>query len=744
MDSLDLVILAAFLLFFLYFRKSSSPNRGPNLPVPSFQDKSSPVSEAQTADSNTKRTTNMSPAQQQSQSQSQSQSQPQVTSTSRDILELLTQNNKNYLVLYTTQTGTSETYARQFSRELAVKFGLNVLCINVESVDFDSLTNLPPEMSTISIFASTYGEGEFPEDAVQFEEFMDTLVPDELSHLRFTLFGFGNSSYENYNAAAKKILKCFTEAGATLVGKFGMADDALLGTDEDYLAWKDDTLDELRDRLQLHEANGNAMSVYCYTVLDSKQFPNLDTVSLGEPSLQYLPCNELPFNKEKGLYTGPFGPKFPYVAPIIRSRELFSEKSGRNCIHVEFDISGSNMKYSTGDYLVVLPSNPNEKVEQFLDTFGLNRDEIFELTARDPTTPFPFPFPTTVGAVVRYYMEITGPISRQFFGMLTQFTSDESIKQKIQRISKNKDCFHREITSQYFNIADAVLYLTGGKPWTNIPFEHLIENVPKIKPRYYSISSSALSEKQTIHITAVVENEPLDNLASGTNDTHGEVETTCNRHVYGITTNLFRDIQLHQSNDSNTVNHIEYDLEGPHNLYSNYKLPIYIKRSTFKLPTNPRTPVLMVGPGTGVAPFRGFIRERVKYLELQADSNVKLGKHLLFYGCRNESDFLYKDEWPVYAKSLGDAFEMHVAHSRVPGEKKVYVQDLMKEHTDEIFQLLMDGGFIYVCGDAKGMARDVHQTFVEILAQKMQILEEDAAEMIKMFRTAGRYQEDIW
>ena len=736
MDSLDLVILAAFLLFLLYLRKSPLPNRYSGTSVPSSQDNVNTTSKVQTADLNIKRTTHMSPIEQPSQSQ--------ATSTSRDIPELLTQNNKNYLVLYTTQTGTSEAYSRQFSRELAVKFGLNVLCTNVESVDSDSLASLPPEMSTISIFASTYGEGEFPEDATQFEEYMDMLVPDELSHLKFTLFGFGNSSYENYNAAAKKILKCFTEAGATLVGEFGLADDALLSTDEDYLAWKEDTLDELRDRLQLHEAHGDSMSVYSYKVLDPKQFPNLDTVSLGEPSPQYLPCNELPFNKEKGVYTGPFGPRFPYVAPIIRSRELFTEKSGRNCIHVEFDISGSNMKYSTGDYLVILPSNPNEKVEQFLDTFGLNRDEIFELTARDPTTPLPFPFPTTVGAVVRHYMEITGPISRQFFGMLAQFTSDDSIKKKIGQISRNKENFHREITSQYFNIADAVLYLTGGKPWTNIPFDHLIENVPKIKPRYYSISSSALSEKQTIHITAVVENEPLGNLVGGTNGTHANVETSCNRHVYGVTTNLLRDIQLHQNNDSNTFEHIEYDLKGPHNLYSNYKLPIYIKRSTFKLPTNPRTPLLMIGPGTGVAPFRGFIRERVKYLELQADSNVKLGKHVLFYGCRNESDFLYKDEWPVYAKSLGDAFEMHVAYSRVPGEKKVYVQDLMKEHTDEIFQLLMDGGFIYVCGDAKGMARGVHQTFIEILVQKMQILEGEAAEMLKMFRTAGRYQEDIW
>lgn len=150
-----------------------------------------------------------------------------------------------------------------------------------------------------------------------------------------------------------------------------------------------------------------------------------------------------------------------------------------------------------------------------------------------------------------------------------------------------------------------------------------------------------------------------------------------------------------------------------------------------------------MGPGTGLAPMRGFIREKVKLLETSL--NAPLSKILLFYGCRNKNeDFLYKDEWPEYSKVLGENFELDVAFSREDPNKKVYVQHKILARAKEINALLEKGAFIYVCGDASRMARDVQSTFVEILASERGISTERAAELVRSFKVQNRYQEDVW
>lgn len=178
----------------------------------------------------------------------------------------------------------------------------------------------------------------------------------------------------------------------------------------------------------------------------------------------------------------------------------------------------------------------------------------------------------------------------------------------------------------------------------------MIENVQHFTPRYYSISSSSLSEKTHIDITAVVESEA---------ESDGRVVT-------GVVTNLLKNIEINK-NSSSDKPIVSYDLKGPRNKFQNYKLPIHVRRSTFKLPSSSKTPIILVGPGTGVAPLRGFVRERVQQLK----NGVNVGSSLLFYGCRNEDeDYLYRDEWPQYAKELGESFELITAFSRANPNKK--------------------------------------------------------------------------
>lgn len=645
-----------------------------------------------------------------------------VSTTSRDIAEVVNEHGKNYVVFYASQTGTAEDYAKKFAKELTAKFALNVMCADVEYYDFESLNNLPDDC-IVSFFISTYGEGDFPDGAVHFESFLSDCSPTDLENLSFTCFGLGNSTYEFFNGASRKAAKYLVEAGAKQIGEAGEGDDGTGSTDEDYLSWKESILEELKSRLHLDERQEKFVASFKLEKLESVT----EKTSVGEPSLQYLPSNKLSFNSE-GVQLGPFDLSQPFIAPVTTTHELF--KGGdRNCIHSEIDVSGSNIKYTTGDHLGVWPSNADEKVQQFLQLFNLDADMVFDLKPLDSTIKVPFPCPTTVGATVRHYLEITGPVSRQSFGSLIEFAPNEEIKEKLTVLAKDKDLFAKEITSKYFNFADALSYLSNGQPWTTVPWEFLIEAMAHIQPRYYSISSSSLSEKQTIHITSVVENTP------------NPVDPSLPR-VVGVATNLLRNISLAKNNESTDSMPVHYDLNGPRNLFQGYKIPVHVRRSTFRLPTNPSTPVIMIGPGTGVAPFRGFIRERVKNVEQQ--DNIQLGKHLLFYGSRDTGDFLYQEEWPEYSKKLGSAFEMVVCHSRLPDQPKVYVQHKVKEYAAEVLKLIHEGAFLYICGDAKNMAQSVNATLIDILAEGKNISKEEATEMVKMLKTSGRFQEDVW
>ncbi|KAM9888144.1 hypothetical protein OXX79_013115 [Metschnikowia pulcherrima] len=321
-------------------------------------------------------------------------------------------------------------------------------------------------------------------------------------------------------------------------------------------------------------------------------------------------------------------------------------------------------------------------------------------------------------------MEISGPISRQSLKSVAPFAPTEAAKKECLRLGSDKSEFAEKIHNKKLNLADALLQISSGTPWDSVTFVFLIELIASLQPRYYSISSSSLAEKSTIHVTAVV-----------------EADITEEKVVTGVATNLLKDIEVSQ-NASDDRRYATYDLWGPKNKFEKFKLPVHVRRSTFKLPSNPSTPIILVGPGTGVAPMRAFVRERVALLK--ASDSIKLGKTVLFYGCRRrDEDYLYREEWPDYARALGDSFEMNVAFSR-EGSKKVYVQDNILSKAKNLNELLEAGAFIYVCGDASKMARDVQNAFVQIISEERSISFERASELVRSLKVQNRYQEDVW
>jgi len=233
-------------------------------------------------------------------------------------------------------------------------------------------------------------------------------------------------------------------------------------------------------------------------------------------------------------------------------------------------------------------------------------------------------------------------------------------------------------------------------------------------------------QKDKVAITAVVES----------------IEKPGAPHILkGVTTNYLLALKEKQHGEPNPDPHgLTYALNGPRNKYDGIHVPVHIRHSNFKMPSDPSKPVIMVGPGTGVAPFRAFVQERAH----QARAGENVGKTILFFGCRKKlEDFLYEKEWEQYKKDLGDKFEMHVAFSR-DGPNKVYVQHKIKEQAAEINKLLEQRAFFYVCGDAANMAREVNSLLAQVISEQRGIPESKGEDIVKQMRASNQYQEDVW
>lgn len=662
-----------------------------------------------------------------------------------DFVSKLQSQKKRIVIFYGSQTGTAEEYAVKIAKEAKARFGTSSLVCDPEEYEFDKLDSLPEDAVAVFVMA-TYGEGEPTDNSVGLMEFVEDegvafTGGDRLDNLKYVIFGLGNRTYEHFNAVARKLDARLEGLGAKRIGERGEGDDDK-SMEEDYLGWKDAMFEALAKEGGFEEGGGG--EVQDFKVTELQEHSDEKKVYKGELSARALLGT-------KGIHDA----KNPFPARVTKAKELFNVSGERSCVHIEFDIEGSGISYQHGDHVAVWANNPESDVDRMLSVLGLQekRDGVIDVESLDPTlAKVPFPVPTTYEAVFRHYLDISAPASRQAVGSLAKYAPNEQAKAELEKIGTDKAYFKTKVASRCLKTAEVLMSVAGddlnGDPqkatkW-DIPFDRILSAVARLTPRYYSISSSPKLHPKTIHVTAVVLRY---------------VPEEGDRQVYGLATNYLSLVKQEvnkEGPDPRFKDSPKYDLAGPRGAYSRDQLirtPIHVRRSNFRLPTSPKIPIIMIGPGTGVAPFRSFVQERVAAAQKTnekngADALADWGTIYLFYTSRRkEEDYLYADEWPEYQRELGDKFKMITGFSREqfkPGGGKKYVQDYIKEHSKELADdILQRKAYVYVCG-ATDMSQDVERAFVKVLAEAKDGSEEAGKKEVKLLKDRSRFLQDVW
>ncbi|OMF61958.1 assimilatory sulfite reductase (NADPH) flavoprotein subunit [Paenibacillus sp. FSL R5-0766] len=367
----------------------------------------------------------------------------------------------------------------------------------------------------------------------------------------------------------------------------------------------------------------------------------------------------------------------PFKAEVLENLNLNGRGSDRETRHIELSLEGSNLDYEPGDSLGVFPENHPRLVDELIAAMGWNADERVTVNKNGDQA-------SVHEALLRYFeiTAVTKPVVEQLAKLnpgsgLTALLADDSEFRTVMN-----SCDLLDLVQDY--------NLKG------IPAGEFVAALRKIPARLYSIASSSKSFPDEVHLT----------VRSVRYEARG-------RERYGVCS-----VHLAERIEAGDT------------------LPVYIQHNpNFKLPENPDTPIIMVGPGTGVAPFRSFLGER--------EETGAEGKTWLFYGDQHfATDFLYQTEWQRWLKD-GVLTKMDVAFSR-DTEQKVYVQHRMLEHSKELYQWLQEGASVYICGDEKKMAHDVHAALTTILEQEGGLSPEQASEYLTRLQQEKRYQRDVY
>lgn len=491
------------------------------------------------------------------------------------------------------------------------------------------------EEQDLLVIVSTHGEGDPPQQALDFFEYVEGPKAPKLDDMRFAVLALGDSTYEFYCEAGKRLDRRFEELGGT---RLAPRTDCDVDYDDSAAEWSALTLSILAAEASVPQAATAGAPAFADAIFHDK--------------------------------------RNPFAARILENSLIVGRASSKETRHIEFDIEGSGLDYEPGDALGIAVRNDPAIVAALLDATKLSGDALLTVKGEAVTLADAleshFEIAVTAPRFVEHWAELTGSSALEHLN---------SEQQRAERASWLRANHIIDIVRQY--------------PHSGLDASGLVAGLRPLQPRLYSIASSLAAMPDEAHIT----------LAPVRYGLHGEPRS-------GVAS-------AHLA-DRATVGDL---------------LPVYVQSNPlFRLPGDD-TPIIMVGAGTGVAPYRAFLQER--------EARGAKGRSWLFFGERNfRSDFLYQLEWQEWL-ATGLLDRLDVAFSRDQGAK-TYVQHRMLERSTELFAWLEEGGHFYVCGDSAQMAPDVHETLTAIIATEGCLKRDAAEEYVRNLQRTQRYQRDVY
>ncbi|MGX2967377.1 assimilatory sulfite reductase (NADPH) flavoprotein subunit [Ursidibacter sp. B-7004-1] len=365
----------------------------------------------------------------------------------------------------------------------------------------------------------------------------------------------------------------------------------------------------------------------------------------------------------------------PFEAPLLTNQKITARQAEKDVRHIELDLAGSGLRYTAGDALGVWFENDPALVAEIISTLHLNPDENVEVAGKtlslSQALQKHFELTQNTPAFVKQYAELSG-------------------SRKLSTLIKDNEKFNAYVQNTPLV---AVLNDYPTKKLTALQFISLLR---PLAPRLYSISSSQAEVGEEVHLSVgVVRFEHNGKLRSG------------------AASSFLADRAEEQGS-----------------------VRVFVeKNENFRLPNDPSKPIIMIGSGTGIAPFRAFVQQRT--------AEEAEGKNWLIFGNqRFTQDFLYQTEWQQFVKD-GFLHQYDFAWSR-DQEQKIYVQHKILEQAELVWQWIQQGAYIYVCGDASRMAKDVENALLEVIATQGKLSSEDAEEFLNEMREQKRYQRDVY
>lgn len=544
-------------------------------------------------------------------------------------------------ILFGSETGNGQTLAEELTKKIEGQ-GFKVTCSALDDFKVKKLKNV----QDLLIVTATHGEGDPPDNAVSFYEYLFSRKAPKLKDLRFSVLSLGDQSYEFFCQTGKDFDKRLEELGGE---RLHPRVDCDVDFDEPAEEWINGVLEKV-----------------CEAKKAVPQSDDAHTQQVGSQTQEH----DLPTYSRTN----------PFQAEILENLNLNGRGSNKETRHLELSLEGSNFSFEPGDSVGIIPENDPILVSQLIHEMNWDPEETVPVNKKGDIR--------SIYDALHKNLEIT---------CLTK-----PLMQKAAEIFRNDKLVdlvapgQEETLKDYLVGRDLLDLINDFPPTRELTPGEFVQILRKIPPRLYSITSSHKANPDEVHLTI------------GTVRYHAH-----NRDRAGVCS-----------------------LQTAERLEPGDRLPVYIQHNpNFKLPADPDVPVIMVGPGTGVAPYRAFMEERE---ELEAK-----GKTWLFFGDQHfTSDFLYQVEWQNWLKE-GYLTRLDVAFSR-DSKEKVYVQNMMLENSRDLYQWLEEGAHVYVCGDEKRMAKDVHQTLITIVEQEAGMTHEEAEQYLKEMRQQKRYQRDVY